>query len=246
MDKEYLYGIHSVLSLLQNRPEQALELIASRERHDDKLQQILDEAQRHQLSIQRVPRKTLDKLSQGHKHQGIIVRVRKPVEKNDDDLKGFLDRHETPFLLVLDGVQDPHNMGACLRSADAAGANAVIVPKKHSAPLSVAARRSAGGAAEYLPFFQVGNLVRCLRMLQERGIRVVGAAGQTQKNIYSLDLTGPLALVLGAEGKGLRHLTRETCDDIVNIPMYGKVESLNVSVAAGICLYEAVRQRNKP
>jgi 23S rRNA (guanosine2251-2'-O)-methyltransferase len=163
---------------------------------------------------------------------------------NESDLATLLEQKDNPFLLILDGVTDPHNLGAILRSADAAGVHAVISPKDRSAKLTSVVRKVACGAAEAVPFITVTNLARTLRELQDAGVWVVGAAGETETTIYQADFKGPLALVLGAEGEGLRRLTRETCDGLVKIPMFGSVSSLNVSVAAGICLFEAVRQRS--
>ena len=165
------------------------------------------------------------------------------VQHSLDDLLDGLEG--APLLLVLDGIQDPHNLGACLRSADAAGVQAVILPRDNSAPTTPVVSKVASGAAETVPLFRVTNLARALDQLREAGVWLVGAAGETDQTLFSVDLTGPLALVLGAEGEGLRRLTREKCDHLVRIPMAGTVESLNVSVAAGICLFEAVRQRQK-
>ena len=176
-----------------------------------------------------------------HEHTDFTVNV---VAKNEDDLFTLLESlHEPPFLLVLDGVQDPHNLGACLRSADAAGVHAVVAPKDRSVSLTETVRKIACGAAENLPFVTVTNLARTLKHLKEAGLWLVGTADESEQSLYDIDLTGPLALVMGAEGKGLRRLTRVTCDFLVHIPMAGTVECLNVSVATGVCLFEAVRQR---
>jgi len=168
------------------------------------------------------------------------------TQKNEDDLFALLEHlHEPPFLLVLDGVQDPHNLGACLRSADAAGAHAVIAAKDRAVGLTDTVRRVACGAAEHIPFVVVTNLARTLTHLKEAGLWLVGTVDDARESLYDIDLTGPLALVMGAEGKGLRRLTHERCDFLVRIPMSGSVECLNVSVATGVCLFEAVRQRRK-
>ncbi len=172
-----------------------------------------------------------------------MVRVREGRKFDEQDLWSILASHQQPFLLVLDGVTDPHNLGACLRNADAAGAHALIVPRDKSVSLNATARKVACGAAEFVPFIQVTNLARTLRELQEKGVWVVGAAGEADHDLYHSKLTGPLALVMGAEGSGMRRLTREHCDELVSIPMGGSVSSLNVSVATGIFLFEAVRQR---
>ena len=188
-------------------------------------------------------RKTLDDKANGANHQGIIARVKAAKQLNENDIDGILAQHESPLLLVLDGVTDPHNLGACLRNADAAGAAAIIVPKDRSAPMNATVSKVACGAAEVVPLIRVTNLARTMLTLQEQGIWFVGTAGEATHDIYQAKLTGPLAIVMGAEGDGMRRLTRETCDDLIKIPMAGSVSSLNVSVASGICLFEAVRQR---
>jgi 23S rRNA (guanosine2251-2'-O)-methyltransferase len=183
-------------------------------------------------------------LAEGVRHQGVIARVRRQAAKIDEhNLLSALTRTVNPLVLVLDGVQDPHNLGACLRSAAAAGALAVIVPRDNSAPLTPVARRAAAGAAESLPLVTVTNLARTLRDLKEAGVWIYGASHDAEASLYETDLRGPVALVLGGEGKGLRRLTREHCDGLFRIPMSGAVESLNVSVAAGISLFEVMRQR---
>ncbi|MDF5094154.1 23S rRNA (guanosine(2251)-2'-O)-methyltransferase RlmB, partial [Vibrio parahaemolyticus] len=195
------------------------------------------------VSIQQMTRKTLDDKARGANHQGIIARVKPAKQLNENDIDDILAKHESPLLLVLDGVTDPHNLGACLRNADAAGAAAIIVPKDRSAPMNATVSKVACGAAEVVPLIRVTNLARTMRTLQEKGIWFVGTAGEATHDIYQAKLTGPLAIVMGAEGDGMRRLTRETCDDLIKIPMAGSVSSLNVSVASGICLFEAVRQR---
>ncbi len=188
-------------------------------------------------------RKSRSKSSRIHKHSDFTADV---TARNEDDLFDLLESlHEPPFLLVLDGVQDPHNLGACLRSADAAGVHAIIAPKDRAVALTDTVRKIACGAAEHLPFVMVTNLARTLNRLKEAGLWLVGTADDAKESLYDVDLTGPLALVMGAEGKGLRRLTRECCDFLVHIPMTGSVECLNVSVATGVCLFEAVRQRRK-
>lgn len=244
MATHYTFGLHAAHSLLRHDPQQALEILVLEERGDQRIQEILREAERHGLAVRRVPRKTLDKLSENGNHQGILVHCRSQPAASEHDLDDLLDGlSEPPFLLVLDGVQDPHNLGACLRTADAAGIHAVLVPKDRAAGLSPTVRKVACGGAESVPLIQVTNLARALEHLKQRGIWLVGLAGETDASLFESALDGPLALVLGAEEKGLRRLTRETCDALVRIPMYGQVESLNVSVASAVCLYEAVRQR---
>jgi 23S rRNA (guanosine2251-2'-O)-methyltransferase len=188
----------------------------------------------------------LDQLSGQERHQGAIARLKPAGIQGEGFLDELLDKvGPQPFVLVLDGVQDPHNLGACLRSADAAGVHAVVVPRDRAAGLSPTVRKVASGAAETIPLVQVVNLARTLRHLKDRGLWLVGAAGEADKDLYTADFKGPLALVMGSEGEGLRRLTREACDFLVRIPMRGTVESLNVSVATGVLLFEAVRQRSK-
>jgi 23S rRNA (guanosine2251-2'-O)-methyltransferase len=188
-------------------------------------------------------RKALDDKAKGEQHQGIIARVKEGKKYNEKDLDQIIANSDTPFLLVLDGVTDPHNLGACLRNADAAGVDAIIVPKDKSAKLNGTARKVACGAAETVPLVQVTNLARTLRDIKEMGVWVVGTAGETDVEVFDAKLTGPMAIVMGAEGSGMRRLTREHCDELVKIPMVGTVSSLNVSVATGICLFEVLRQR---
>lgn len=242
--KEWLFGLHSVQALLKSSPQRVLELYCLQGRDDQRLSKVLKLAEGQGISVQAMARAKLDAMVEGENHQGIVA-VCRPGPIHDE---AFLLRHiegldHPPFLLVLDGVTDPHNLGACLRSAEAAGVDAVIAPKDKSAGLSPVARKVACGAAEVLPFVPVTNLARTLKKLQEKGVWLVGAAGEAEASLYQSDLKGPLALVMGAEGEGLRRLTRETCDYLLKIPMAGTVSSLNVSVATGICLFEAVRQR---
>lgn len=240
----HAFGLHPALAMLRNSPQDILELLVQEERHDNRVEEILREAGRHGLAVQRVSRKTLDKLSEGGHHQGLVLLCRGQGTQDEHDLADLLDKlEEPPFLLVLDGVQDPHNLGACLRTADAAGVDAVIVPKDRASGLSPTVRKVACGAAESVPLIQVTNLARVLDQLKQRGIWLIGLAGEAESPIFQMNLRTSLALVLGAEEKGLRRLTRENCDALARIPMRGQVESLNVSVATGICLYEAVRQR---
>ena len=189
-------------------------------------------------------RKALDNKANGEQHQGIMARVKPARQYSEKDLDEIIAREATPFFLVLDGVTDPHNLGACLRSADAAGVHGVIVPKDKSAKLNGTARKVACGAAETVPLIQVTNLARTLRDIKEAGVWVVGTAGETDTHVFDANLTGPMAIVMGAEGDGMRRLTREHCDVLVKIPMVGTVSSLNVSVATGICLFEVLRQRS--
>lgn len=243
MSNEFIYGIHAVKAVLEREPERFIEAFVLKGRQDDRLMPILNELQMCGVSIQQMTRKTLDDKARGANHQGIMARVKPAKQLNENDLDDILAKHESPLLLVLDGVTDPHNLGACLRNADAAGVAAVIVPKDKSANITATVSKVACGAAETVPLVRVTNLARTMRALQEQGIWFVGTAGEATHDIYQAKLTGPLAIVMGAEGDGMRRLTRETCDDLIKIPMAGSVSSLNVSVASGVCLFEAVRQR---
>lgn len=244
MSNELIYGIHSVNAVMQREPARIIEVYVLKGRQDDRLLPVLNELQRLGLSIQEMGRKALDDKAQGANHQGLIAKVKPAKALNEHDLDAILSQHEQPLLLVLDGVTDPHNLGACLRNADAAGVAAVIVPKDRSAPMTATVSKVACGAAETVPLVRVTNLARTMRALQEQGVWFVGTAGEATHDLYHSKLTGPLAIVMGAEGGGMRRLTRDTCDDLIKIPMAGSVSSLNVSVATGICLFEAVRQRN--
>ncbi len=249
---EYIYGIHAVDGLLRNKPKSVQRLWVQRGREDKRITALLELAQNQGVPVAHQARKELDAMA-GGRHQGVVAEAfpepfRDATEGGNQwtqkQLEAHLDALEKPaLLLVLDGVTDPHNLGACMRSADAAGVDAVIVPKDKSADLTPTVRKVACGAAEVVPFVRVTNLSRTLVSLKDRGIWIYGAAGESEKSIYDSDLQGPMALVMGAEGPGLRRLTREHCDFLVNLPMAGLVSSLNVSVATGICLFEVVRQR---
>lgn len=245
MDDDRVCGVHAVLAALKTNPDHVEEIWISDTRGDKRIAAVQDAARAARVKIHKSPRAALDRLADGVKHQGVVARLRTMPVKKEGELESFLAHLPSlPLLLVLDGVQDPHNLGACLRSASAAGAHAVIVPREHSAPLSAVARRAASGAAETVPVFQVVNLARTLRELKQAGLWLAGASQEADTDVFHADLRRPLALVLGGEGKGLRRLTQEECDMLVRIPMAGTVESLNVSVAAGVCLFEAVRQRS--
>ncbi|MGR5178307.1 23S rRNA (guanosine(2251)-2'-O)-methyltransferase RlmB [Vibrio parahaemolyticus] len=243
MSNEFIYGIHAVKAVLERDPVRFVEAYVLKGRQDDRLMPVLNELNQMGVSIQQMNRKTLDDKARGANHQGIIAKVKPAKQLNENDLDDILAQHEQPLLLILDGVTDPHNLGACLRNADAAGVAAVIVPKDKSAPMTATVSKVACGAAETVPLIRVTNLARAMRALQEKGIWIVGTAGEATHDIYQAKLSGSLAIVMGAEGDGMRRLTRETCDDLIKIPMAGAVSSLNVSVASGICLFEAVRQR---
>ena len=237
-----LFGFHAVGVRLKVAPESVIEVYFEASRRDARMRQFIDRAKEAGVRLIEADGLRLSKLAGSHGHQGVAARVEAVAQvKSLDDL---LDQiNEPPLLLVLDGITDPHNLGACLRVADGAGAHAVIAPKDHAAGINATVAKVASGAAETVPYFMVTNLARTLGELKERNIWCIGTSGDAPKTLYQVDLKGPTALVLGAEGDGMRQLTRKTCDELVNIPMHGAVESLNVSVASGVCLYEALRQR---
>ena len=241
------YGIHAVRVLLTRHPQRVRRVLLAGGRDAGRLAEIRALAQRSGVQVAAADDALLAKLAEGERHQGVAAEIVPRAGDPETQLEEALEAAgAAPLLLVLDGVQDPHNLGACLRSADAAGVDAVIAPRDRAVGLTPVACKVASGAAENVPFFQVTNLVRTLDQLRdERRVWVVGTAGEAEALIYDADLRGPLALVLGGEEKGLRRLTREHCDLLVRLPMAGVVESLNVSVAAGVCLFEAVKQRGQ-
>ena len=241
MKDDFVFGIHAVAALLARSPERIALLQVVEGRADQRMRQLLADAERSGVAIQRVDRAELDKSDV--RHQGVIAQLVHQIEYSEADLATIVQRNTNPLLLILDGVTDPHNLGACLRSADAAGVVAVIAPRDNAASLTPVVRKVACGAAEVIPFIQVTNLARTLKALQEMGVWIVGTPGEADTILYEQDLSGPIALAMGAEGSGLRRLTREYCDFLVKLPMAGSVSSLNVSVATGVCLFEAVRQR---
>ncbi len=244
MHEQLIYGWHAVLAVLERSPQRVLQVWLDEKRSGPKPDAVLKAAHAGQVKLQRVGRVLLEELVSEANHQGVVARCRAATPIHAADLNGFLTGLTQPaFLLILDGVQDPHNLGACLRTADAAGVHALILPRDNAVSVTPTVRKVASGAAETVPVFQVTNLARTLDQLKADGIWLVGASGDAQGSLYDTDLRGPLALILGAEGKGLRRLTQERCDFLVQIPMAGSVSSLNVSVAAGVCLFEAVRQR---
>jgi 23S rRNA (guanosine2251-2'-O)-methyltransferase len=240
----HVYGLHPVQSLLEHGPERVRQLWVQAGRDDERLAAILGLAGRAGIPVERVRREALDRMAAGGRHQGVVASALEPPALGEDDLEALLDGLDEPaFLLILDGVQDPRNLGACLRTADAAGMHAVVVPRDRAAGLTGAGRKAAAGAADTVPLVRVVNLARCLKKLKARGIWLVGADAEGSGTVFEADLTGPLALVLGAEGTGLRRLTREACDLLVRLPMRGTVESLNVAVAAGVFIYQALGRR---
>lgn len=240
---EWLYGIHALESVISHEPERLIELYILKGRDDKPINSIVSQARQFGVAVQFCQRKVLDEKANGEQHQGVVAKAKPGKQYDESDLDKIVSESDKPFLLILDGVTDPHNLGACLRTADAAGVDAVIVPKDKSAALTPVVRKVACGAAEVIPLVQVTNLARTLRELQDAGVWIVGTAGEAEQNIYECKLEGPMALVMGAEGKGMRRLTREHCDELIKLPMAGSVSSLNVSVATGVCLYEVVRQR---
>ena len=243
MSLEKIYGVHAVEALLRHHPKRVKQVWLAEGRSEPRVQALVELATQNKVAIGQAERREMDVWVEGV-HQGVVADVSPSQVWGEAMLDELLDRTEgAPLLLVLDGVTDPHNLGACLRSADAAGALAVIVPKDKSATLTPVVRKVACGAAEVIPLVAVTNLARTLEKLQQRGLWVVGTAGEAEVSLYDQDLTGPTILNMGAEGKGMRRLTREHCDYLVKLPMAGSVSSLNVSVATGVCLFEAQRQR---
>lgn len=240
---EVIFGIHAVQALLERDPQRFQQVWILKGRDDRRLQPLIAALEAQGIVIQVATRQWLDSKVEGAVHQGIIAQVKPGRHYQEGDLPDLLASIESPLLLILDGVTDPHNLGACLRSADAAGVHAVIVPKDRSAQLNATAKKVASGAAENVPLIRVTNLARTMRLLQEYHVWIVGTAGEATHDLWESKMTGPLALVMGAEGEGMRRLTREHCDDLIRLPMAGSVSSLNVSVATGVCLFEAVRQR---
>ncbi|CAM5363599.1 23S rRNA (guanosine(2251)-2'-O)-methyltransferase RlmB [Thauera sp. 28] len=237
-----IYGFHAVSAKLRHAPDAVLEVYLSADRKDARVRKFLVQAEAAGVRISQAEGDKLDGLVGTRRHQGVVAKV--DATRRDIKLADVLDSlDENALILVLDGVQDPHNLGACLRVADAAGAHAVVAPKDRAVGLNATAVKVASGAADTVPYITVTNLARALREMQEAGVWVVGAAGEADKTLYDIDQKVPVAWVLGAEGDGLRRLTRDTCDELARIPMHGSVESLNVSVASGICLFEARRQR---
>lgn len=244
LDAEWVYGLHTVQTLLKTDADRVVEIRFLRGRQQDhRVKKLLALAEALEIPVSPAGNEQLGELVDGN-HQGVIALCRSGQIHDERFLHGLLDELTVPpLLLIVDGVTDPHNLGACLRSADAAGVHAVIAPKDRAVGITATVRKVASGAAEVVPFVVVTNLARALRQLQDKGLWLVGMAGEADSSIYDVDLRGPLAIIVGAEEKGLRRLTREQCDSTAKIPMAGVVDSLNVSVAAGICLFEAVRQR---
>lgn len=240
---EIIYGIHAAQSLLERNPHRFLDVYMLKGRDDRRLQQLVQQLEHFGIVVQLASRQWLDKKVNGAMHQGIVARVQRKQQYQENDLLALLEEQTEPLLLMLDGVTDPHNLGACLRCADAAGVHAVIVQRDRAAPLNDTAKKVACGAAETVTLIRVINLARTLRLLQEHHVWIIGTVGEANHHLYQSKLSGPLALVIGSEGEGIRRLIRKHCDELISIPMAGAIPSLNVSVAAGICLFEAMRQR---
>ena len=243
---QHVYGLHAVEALLASRPATVTGLMVAEGAAEKRLAPLLEKAAAAGITLHRVSRKDLDQLIPGARHQGVIASVKlESREMHEKLLPEFIAALSEPaLLLILDGVQDPHNLGACLRTADAAGVHAVILPRDRAVGITPVVHKVACGAVESVPIFTVTNLARTLRQLRDAGIWIYGTSDTAEQGLYQSDLQGPIALVMGSEGKGLRRLTREHCDHLLAIPMAGQVESLNVSVAAGVLLFEARRQRN--
>lgn len=242
LETRFIHGFHAVTAKLRHDPESIIEIHVAAQRGDARVRELLAKAEAAGVRIFPTDSARLEGMAGTHRHQGVVAKIdaRQKALHLDDVLDTLT---ESALILVLDGIQDPHNLGACLRVADAAGAHAVVVPKDRAVGLNATAVKVASGAADTVPYIVVTNLARSLREMQEAGVWCIGAAGEATKSIYEIDQKVPTAWVLGAEGDGLRRLTRDTCDELAKIPMYGSVESLNVSVASGICLFEARRQR---
>jgi len=244
MKAEYVFGLYVVESLLRDQPASVLEIWLQKSRLDEYAASITTVARQLGIAVQTTDRARLDRLVDNAVHQGVVARIRPMPIAGEEQLQALIGHlGQDAFLLFLDGVQDPHNLGACIRTAEAAGVQAVVFPRDRAASLTAVARKTAAGAAERIALFQVGNLARSLESARKAGIWVVGMAGDSDDSIYEVNLSGPLAIVMGAEGAGLRSRIRGLCDHLVSIPMHGQAESLNVSVATGVALFEAGRQR---
>ncbi len=242
----WIAGINAAAAVLEHDAVGVLEVMVEARARNPRLAELADRARGEGIAVRSVGSEVLDRMSGGVRHQGIVVRCRAARSLGEDDLAALLDTVPRALLLILDGVQDPHNLGACLRSAAAAGVTAVVLPKDRSAPVNATVHKTSAGAADRIAVVRVTNLARTLETLKQAGVWLVGLAGESESSLYSMDLRGAVGIVLGGEGEGMRRLTRERCDFLARIPMPGEMESLNVSVATGIALFEAVRQRQHP
>ena len=244
MTKHYVYGLHAVTALLANQHRPTKKLYINQERTDNRFEGLLSLAAAKAIPVELLAAQKMNKLFPGFSHQGIVATAGSLPDYNEADLPALVAKCQKPcLLLILDGVTDPHNLGACLRSADACGVDFVLIPKDKNASITPIVSKVASGAAESVPLVRVTNLVRAMEFLKKEGVWIYGAAAEASETIYTIDFQSSVALVMGAEGEGLRRLTREHCDGLFALQMLGSVESLNVSVATGVCLYEAVRQR---
>lgn len=244
---QVLAGFHAVTARLRHAPATIRQLYVEASRRDKRMQTLIEQARQANVRVHPVESARLDGLARGTKHQGVVALADANTLATDIDevLDALEQKGEAPLLLLLDGVTDPHNLGACLRTADAAGVHAVVAPRDRAVGVGATVQRVACGAADTVPYIMVTNLARTMRELKQRGLWLVGTDDQATESIHSIDARRPMAWVMGAEGEGMRRLTRETCDELVTIPMLGAVESLNVSVASAVCLYETVRQRTQ-
>lgn len=246
MNLSKLFGLHAVQAALDYSPEKITQIWVDSQRQDGRLKDLQNQLNNSGIKFEIADKKKLDKFADGKNHQGIVAEVELPSVHSEEELKHKIKNlTEMPFFLVLDHVQDPHNLGACLRTADAAGVHGIIITKDNATGITPTVCKVASGAAETVPVYQVTNLVRTLRWMKEQNIWIIGSAGEAKQTIFATDLKMPLALVMGAEGTGMRHLTQQHCDILVKIPMYGQVESLNVSVAAAVMIYEVLRQKGE-
>jgi len=240
---DLIFGINPIQQLLAHNPSKIIEIFISSGKDEKRTQEIIAAAKEQDISVQRIDVKKLDKWLEGQNHQGVMAKITPTAVLTESVLPGLVKRTTKPLFLILDGVQDPHNLGACLRTADATGVTAIIVPKDNAVGITPVVRKVASGAVDTVPLVQVSNLARAMKELQDLGVWIVGTTDDAEQDIYSMDFTGSIAIVLGAEGDGMRQLTRKNCDFLAKIPMKGQIDSLNVSVATGVCLYEALRQR---
>ena len=244
MSEQLVYGVHAVYALLNNPLRKTNKLYVNQDRADKKLRAVLDKAEQDRIPIEKLSTQIMSQRFADFTHQGVVASAMPLPNYTESDLVSLLSSCKKPgLILILDGVTDPHNLGACLRSADATGIDFVIIPKDKSASITPVVSKVACGAAESVPLVKVTNLVRAMELLKEQGVWIYGAAGEAERSLYQIDCSGNIALVMGAEGEGLRRLTREHCDGLFSLPMLGSVDSLNVSVAAGVSLYEVIRQR---
>jgi 23S rRNA (guanosine2251-2'-O)-methyltransferase len=246
MSKTTIHGIHAVQTAIENDAGNIIRLYVDTHKQTKRLTQLLSEAKKRGLKAEYADSKQLDKIAKTNKHQSVVAEYKVTTQYSENDLFDLLTKlNETPLLLVLDGVTDPHNLGACLRTSEATGVHAVIIPKDKSVGLTPTVRKVASGAAELVPLIQVTNLARTLQDLKDAGLWIIGTSDKASHDVFDQDFTLPAAIVMGAEGAGIRRLTEKQCDMLIRLPMAGKISSLNISVATGVCLYEAIRQRRE-